>query len=198
MFRPMGLTVVMALVGALLLSLTLIPALCAYFLKAKAEKKSPLVVAASRGYVPALDWALDHRALMAGGAALFFVACASLFPRLGSEFLPQLNEGAIAIGAAYPPSISIETAVKRATELEKALIKEFPDEIDDIVTRIGRAEIATDPMLPSQHDMLITLKPQERLEESAQPRRTGGENGRRYWKACPAWAARFRSRFSSA
>lgn len=161
MFRPMGITVVLALVGALLLSLTLVPALCAYFLKATVEKESPIVVAASRGYEPALNWALNHRTFMAGGAVAFFLACASLFPRLGSEFLPQLNEGAISIGVAYPPSMSLETAVKRATVLERSFKAAFPDEIEDIVTRIGRPEIATDPMLPSQHDVLITLKPQE-------------------------------------
>ncbi len=166
MFRPMGLTVIFALIGALILSLTLIPALCAYFLRVKGEKESPIIKVASKGYEPALNWALGHRAWMAGGATVFFLLCASLFPRLGSEFLPQLNEGAIAIGAGYPPSMSIETATKRSTELEKALLKAFPSEIDAIVTRIGRAEIATDPMLPSQHDVLITLKPQEGWKEA--------------------------------
>lgn len=166
MFHPMGLTVIFALVGALILSLTLIPALCAYFLRVKTEKESPIVKVASRSYEPALIWALNHRAWMVGSATVFFLLCASLFPRLGSEFLPQLNEGAIAIGAAYPPSMSIETATKRSTELEKAMLREFPSEIDAIVTRIGRAEIATDPMLPSQHDILITLKPQETWKEA--------------------------------
>ncbi|RYX85907.1 efflux RND transporter permease subunit [bacterium] len=161
MFRPMGITVILALIGALLLSVTLIPALCAYFLRVKQEKESPIIRVASKGYAPSLNWALDHRGWMVGGATVFFVACASLFPRLGSEFLPQLNEGAIAIGAGYPPSMSIETATKRSTALEKALLKALPNEIDTIVTRIGRAEIATDPMLPSQHDILISLKPQE-------------------------------------
>ena len=161
MFRPMGLTVVMALVGALLLSVTLIPALCAYFLKVKTENHSPIITVASKRYPKGLRWALNHRAATVGGAALFFVGCVALFPRLGSEFLPTLNEGAIAIGGGYPPSMSIETATERSTALEKALIRAFPDEIDAVMTRIGRAEIATDPMLPSQHDILITLKPIE-------------------------------------
>jgi cobalt-zinc-cadmium resistance protein CzcA len=160
MFRPMGLTVIMALIGALLLSVTLIPALCAFFLRVQKEKESPVVVYAAKSYEPALAWALNHRGPVVGGAIVFFALCAALFPRLGSEFLPQLDEGAIAIGAGYPPSMSIETGVKRATELEKKLLSQFPNEIDAIITRIGRAEIATDPMLPSQHDILITLKPQ--------------------------------------
>jgi cobalt-zinc-cadmium resistance protein CzcA len=166
MFRPMGLTVIFALLGALILSLTLVPALCGYFLRVKEEKESPIIKVASRAYEPALNWALNHRGVTVGGATVFFLLCASLFPKLGSEFLPQLNEGSIAIGAGYPPSMSIETAVKRSTELEKALGKAFPSEIDTIVTRIGRAEIATDPMLPSQHDVLITLKPQDGWKEA--------------------------------
>ncbi|RYG64496.1 efflux RND transporter permease subunit, partial [bacterium] len=161
MFKPMGMTVIMALIGAMILSFTLIPALCAYFLKIKFEKESPIVKVAARGYEPSLRWSLNHRWPVVGSALLFFALCSSLFGRLGSEFLPVLNEGAIAIGAGYPPSMSIETAVERSTALEKALMKAYPDEIADVVTRIGRAEIATDPMLPSQHDILITLKPQE-------------------------------------
>lgn len=161
MFRPMGITVIMSLVGALLLSLTVVPALCAYFLKVRHEKHSPIVTAAAKGYEPALNWALNHRAFTVGSAVVFVVFCSALFSRLGSEFLPTLEEGALAIGAAYPPSMSLETAVERATELEKTLKRKFPDEIDTIVTRIGRAEIATDPMLPSQHDVLISLKPKD-------------------------------------
>jgi cobalt-zinc-cadmium resistance protein CzcA len=161
MFRPMGLTVIMALVGALLLSVTLVPALCAYFLRVRHEKESPIVKVAAGGYAHALEWTLGHPGWTVGGATLFFLLCASLFPRLGSEFLPQLNEGAISIGVAYPPSMSLETGVQRATVLEQAFKREFPNEIDTILTRIGRPEIATDPMLPSQHDVLISLKPQE-------------------------------------
>ena len=166
MFRPMGMVVIMALVGALLLSMTVIPALCAYFLRVKSEKESPIITVAGKGYEPSLRWALGHKWWVTGGAVVFFVMCASLFGRLGSEFLPTLDEGAIAIGAGYPPSMSIETAVERSTSLEKTLLKEFPNEIQDIVTRIGRAEIATDPMLPSQHDILITLKPQEEWKKA--------------------------------
>ena len=166
MFRPMGLTVIMALVGALLLSVTLIPALCAYFLRVKKEKQSPLVTGAAKIYEPALNWALRHRWPVVGGAVAFFLVSASLFSRLGSEFLPTLDEGAISIGVSYPPSISLEKAVDRATVLEKKLKREFPDEIDGILTRIGRPEIATDPMLPSQADVFIALKPQSQWKRA--------------------------------
>ncbi|MBI4469597.1 MAG: efflux RND transporter permease subunit [Acidobacteria bacterium] len=175
MFRPMGFTVVFALTGALVLSLTLTPALCGLFLRDRPLKKTrkdhnsekqgeesaednPIVARLKRLYEPILRLVLRHRGLTAGAATLFFTACISLFPLLGAEFLPELDEGAIAIQAQYLPSMSVEEAVKRSTEIERLLKSEFP-EIDLIVTRIGRPEIATDPMLVSQWDILVSLKP---------------------------------------
>jgi cobalt-zinc-cadmium resistance protein CzcA len=160
MFRPMGLTVILALVGAMLLSVTLVPALCAFFLRVKEEKEHPVLHRLARWYEPLLRRAMRHRAATAAGALGFFMACAALFPALGSEFLPELDEGALAIQIGYPPSMSLEKAVERSTVLERELKSAFPDEIDRIVTRIGRAEVATDPMLVSQHDTLVSLKPQ--------------------------------------
>jgi cobalt-zinc-cadmium resistance protein CzcA len=166
MFRPMGLTVIMALLGAMVLSITLIPALCAYFLRVDSEKENPVVHKITDRYGPALRWAMANRVLTVSGALVFFVACASLFPRLGSEFIPRLDEGALAIQVAYPPSMSLEKAVERASYLEKKLKKKFPNEIDQILTRIGRAEVATDPMLVSQHDILISLLPQDNWKKA--------------------------------
>lgn len=159
MFRPMGATVVLALIGALILSLTLMPALCAFFLRATEERENPLLVRLSRTYKPALEWAMRHRLITVGGALAFTVFCVALFPRLGSEFLPKLDEGSLLVRANYPPSISLETAIRRATVLERKLKDEFPDEIDRVLTRIGRAEVATDPQLISESDALIALKP---------------------------------------
>lgn len=160
MFKPMGLVVIMALVGALLLSMTVIPALCAYFLKVKTEKESPIVTFASKKYKPSLRWTLDHRFPVVAGAVGFFLFCAALFPRLGSEFIPRLDEGSIAVQIGYPPSMSIEYAVDRSTAYEKMIVEQFPNEVSSVFTRIGRPELATDPMLPSQHDLIMTLKPQ--------------------------------------
>ncbi len=115
----------------------------------------------SHGYEPALRWTLKNRGLTALGATVFFVLCAGLFGRLGSEFIPQLDEGSSAIQVFYPNSMSIEKAVERASYFEKTLMAEFPDEIDQVFTRIGRPEVATDPMFPSQHDAIITFKPQK-------------------------------------
>jgi len=162
MFKPMGLVVIMALVGALLLSMTVIPALCAYFLKARPEKESPVIHFAAHHYKPSLRWALDHRFPVVAGAVGFFLFCASLFPRLGSEFLPRLDEGALAVQIGYPPSMSIEYAVERSTAYEQMLMREFPNEVNAVFTRIGRPEVATDPMLPSQHDLIMTLKPSDK------------------------------------
>ncbi len=159
MFRPMGMTVIMALVGAMLLSITLIPALCAYFLRVNAEKENPVLHKVAGSYEPALRWVMKHRIATSAAALIFFLACGSLFSRLGSEFIPRLDEGAMAIQVGYPPSMSLEKAVERSTFLEKTLKEKFPTEIDQILTRIGRAEVATDPMLVSQHDILISLKP---------------------------------------
>lgn len=161
MFRPMGMTVIMALLGAMLLSITLTPALCAFFLKVNREKHNLVLDKVSRGYEPALRWTMNNRGITALGATVFFVLCAGLFGRLGSEFIPQLDEGSSAIQVFYPTSMSIEKAVERASYFEKTLMAEFPDEIDQVFTRIGRPEVATDPMFPSQHDAIVTFKPQE-------------------------------------
>ena len=166
MFRPMGITVILALAGALLLSMTLIPALCAYFLRVKEEKEHPVLHRVAHGYEPMLKHAMRARWITVGGAVLFLAGCLALVPRLGFEFIPELNEGSMAIQVGYPPSMSLEKAIERATVLEKIVKEGFPDEVDRVVTRIGRAELATDPMLVSQHDILISLKPPEQWKKA--------------------------------
>jgi len=159
MFRPMSLTVIFALVGALILSLTLVPALCAAFLREGTDRENPFVAWLQRGYLPLLQKAIRYRYATVGGALAFFAACASLFPRLGSEFLPKLDEGAISISPGYLPGISIDTAIERATLVERLLLQKFPNEVEAVATRIGRPDIATDPMLLSQADVFVPLKP---------------------------------------
>lgn len=166
MFKPMGITVILALVGALILSMTLIPALCAYFLRVRTERENPVVEKLAHWYEPALRGAMRRRWVTVVVAVVFCVLCGALFGKLGSEFIPELDEGAMAIQIGYPPSMSLEKAVERSTVLEKRLMESFPSEIDRIVTRIGRAELATDPMLVSQHDTLISLKPERGWKEA--------------------------------
>ena len=165
MFRPMGQTVIIALLGAIVLSLTLIPALCAQFLNVKEEKHNPVLEKLRVAYVPILRRVMNNRVLTAIGATAFFVGCVAIFPLLGSEFIPKLDEGSIAISGVYPPSISLEETTRRQKVLESELKKAFPNEIDTIISRIGRPELATDPMLVSQADILVSLKPQSGWKE---------------------------------
>ncbi len=166
MFRPMGLTVIMALVGALILSFTLIPALCAQFLRVKRERHNPVLEWLTPRYGRGLERAMGARWITVGGAAVFVLLCLSLVPRLGSEFIPELDEGALAIQSGYPPSMSLETVVERTMLMERTLMEAFPSEVKKIVTRIGRPEIATDPMLVTQTDSLIELHPQSGWREA--------------------------------
>ncbi|MEW6278141.1 MAG: CusA/CzcA family heavy metal efflux RND transporter [Candidatus Eremiobacterota bacterium] len=166
MFRPMALTVVLALAGALLLSATVIPALCACFLKAGPDRENPGVAWLQRHYLPLLRRAVHHRVRLVASAALLCLASAALFPLLGSEFLPKLDEGTITINPGYLPGISVDTAIRRATTVERYLLRTFPDEIESAATRIGRPDIATDPMLLSQHDIYLPLKPRSQWKQA--------------------------------
>ncbi len=167
MFRPMGETVILALLGAVVLSLTLIPALCSLFLKVKEEKHNPVIERIGKTYIKLLRRAMNKRAFTVAGAAAFFLACTAIFPLLGSEFIPKLDEGSIAISAGYPPDIALEETVKRQKVMETVLKEKFPSEIDTIISRIGRPELATDPMLVSQVDVLVSLKPSSGWKEAS-------------------------------
>jgi len=158
MFRPMAFTVILALSGALILSFTLIPALCAVFLKEqKKERENRLMLFLERIYEPLLRVSLDNRAFTVSIAAVFVIACLSLFPLLGSEFLPELDEGAVALNHSRLKSVSLRETVRQTLLIEKAF-KEMP-EVETVVSRIGRPEIATDPMGPEMADTYIYLKP---------------------------------------
>ncbi|MGH9460255.1 MAG: efflux RND transporter permease subunit, partial [Vicinamibacteria bacterium] len=172
MFRPMGLTVIMALCGALVLSLTLIPALCAMLLRegkpgpstigdgpSHMHEENPFVRWLLKRYGPVLDFTMRHRRITILSAAALVAVCGLLIPRLGSEFLPKLEEGALAINAVRLPGVSLPEAVKMTSSLENA-IREFP-EVTTIVSRIGRPEIATDPMGVNLGDTYVLLKPRE-------------------------------------
>ena len=157
MFRPMAYTVTLALLGALILTLTLIPALCALALSRKTvEKENFLLRRAEQVYRPALDWAMKYRVLVAVLSVVFFTVCASLFPLLGSEFIPKLDEGAIAMNTVRLPGVSVDQSVKMTAAAERVL-RTFP-EVKDAFSRIGASEVATDPMPPSIGDLFVTLK----------------------------------------
>ena len=159
MFRPMALTVILALLSSLLLSLTLVPALCAGFLKASEERAHPVLDWLEERYCALLERAARARWLMLGCAVLFVVVCGFLFGRLGSTFLPDLDEGALSAEIHYPPGNSLEQTVRQSTVLERELLREFPTEIESIISRIGHPEHAMDPELLSTADTLIPLWP---------------------------------------
>lgn len=166
MFRPMAFTVILALAGALILSATLIPAMCAYSLRVRHDNENPVVHWLQSKYMPVVRWAIKWKGAVVLGALVFFVAVVSLFPRLGAEFIPKLDEGAISVSPGYLPGISVETAIERATLAENVLLSKFPNEVAGAATRIGRPDIATDPMLLSQHDLFLPLMPPSQWKEA--------------------------------
>jgi len=158
MFRPMAFTVILALVGALVLSLTLIPALSATFLRDQAhERENPVLDGIRRGYARTLDEVRRRRGTVTLAAVAFLVVCGLLFTTLGAEFLPELDEGAIAINHVRLKSVSLTEAVRQAQVIE-SLVRQYP-EVETTVSRIGRPEIATDPMGPDMADTYAILKP---------------------------------------
>ncbi len=160
LFRPMALTVVFALAGSMLLSLTLMPVLSSLLLPRRPrERDNWLVRTLKRGYRPILEGALQWRWAVLAGAVLLVVNAGFLATRLGSEFVPRLREGSIVINTVRLASVSLEESVRYGTQIERALLAKFPDEIDRIWTRTGSAEVATDPMGIELSDVFITLTP---------------------------------------
>jgi len=158
MFHPMAATVVMALLSAMVLSLTVVPAAVAVFMNGKISEKESIVISkAKSAYKPLLNLALKFRWAVVGFASVLVVSCLWLATTLGSEFIPQLNEGDIALHAMRIPGTGLEQAVEMQEILERR-IKAFP-EVDKVFARIGTAEVATDPMPPNVADNFVTLKP---------------------------------------
>lgn len=158
MFQPMALTVVFALAGSLVAALTLMPVLASFFLHTVSEKEPWLFRQAKRVYEPLLTRVLGHERLTFGAAVSVFAASLVLIPFLGAEFIPRLDEGAIAMQIWRLPSISLEESNAISTLAEQVLKEKFP-EVETVVSRTGRAEIATDPMGVEISDTFVILKP---------------------------------------
>lgn len=168
MFRPMAGVVLLALAGALILTFTFVPAACALVLRGRfSEKESFLIRWIKRGYRPGLDWALRARYVTVGAAVAILIGAGLLATRLGSEFVPQLGEGALAVQLARIPSIGISTSVEMQKEVERVLRDEFPDEIASIFARTGTAEVATDPMGPNVSDTYLMLTPRREWKRAS-------------------------------
>jgi len=169
MFHPMAITVVIALTAALVLSLTFVPAAVALFVTGKVEEKeSPIMRGARRLYEPALEIALRLRVAFVAGAVVLVAIAAFAASRMGSEFVPNLDEGDIAMHALRIPGTSLSQAVTMQTALE-ARIKTLP-EVERVVAKIGTAEVATDPMPPSVADTFIMLKDRKDWPDPRKPK----------------------------
>ena len=169
MFHPMAITVVLALTGAMVLSLTFVPAAIASFLRGRVAEHDNRLMRWSRArYTPLLDWALRRRVVVLAGAAVLVVGCGVLATRLGSEFVPSLDEGDITLQPMRIPGTSLEQSVAMQETLEKRLAQ-FP-EVANIFSKSGTAEVATDPMPPSMADTFLMLKPRDQWPDPRKPK----------------------------
>ena len=168
MFHPMAFTVVAALLGAMILSITFVPAAVALFLTGKvSEKESRVMAWAKRGYAPLLDWVLVSKPLVLTVVVVLIGLSALTASRMGSEFVPSLDEGDIALHALRIPGTSLTQAIEMQAQLERRIMS-FA-EVDTVFAKLGTAEIATDPMPPNVADTFVMLKPRE---EWPDPERT--------------------------
>ncbi|NNA53646.1 CusA/CzcA family heavy metal efflux RND transporter [Pseudomonas lactis] len=161
MFHPMAFTVVIALLGAMILSVTFVPAAIALFVTGKVKEEENIVMrSARRVYDPVLNWVMVRRPLVFGLAALTIVVSGLVASRMGSEFIPSLSEGDFAQQALRVPGTSLTQSVQMQQQLEKTLLAQVP-EIERVFARTGTAEIASDPMPPNISDSYVMLKPKD-------------------------------------
>lgn len=172
MFHPMAFTVVIALLGAMILSVTFVPAAIALFVTGKVKEEENIVMrSARRVYAPLLDWVMARRPLVFGLAVLIIVASGVVASRMGSEFIPSLSEGDFAQQALRVPGTSLTQSVQMQQQLEKTLMAQVP-EIQRVFARTGTAEIASDPMPPNISDSYVMLKPKDQWPDPKKSRET--------------------------
>lgn len=165
LFRPMALTVIFALLGSMVLSLTVMPVLASYFLsKGRGDRDhEPWGVRfLKRLYRPAVAFAINHRLLVLGSALIAVAGTVPLAMKLGATFVPKLDEGSLIINVVRFPGVSIEESARFTTRIERLLKEKFPDEIRSIWSRTGTPEVATDPMGIEVSDIFVMLTPRER------------------------------------
>ncbi|CAD5109475.1 CusA/CzcA family heavy metal efflux RND transporter [Zestomonas carbonaria] len=170
MFHPMAFTVVLALLGAMILSVTFVPAAIALFVTGKVKEEENLLMrAARRGYGPVLDWVMARRPLAFAVAALLVVLSGLLASRMGSEFVPSLSEGDFALQALRVPGTSLTQSVEMQRSLERAILAKVP-EVERVFARTGTSEIASDPMPPNISDSYVMLKPKAQWPDPGKSR----------------------------
>ncbi|PCM50003.1 CusA/CzcA family heavy metal efflux RND transporter [Pseudomonas fluorescens] len=172
MFHPMAFTVVIALLGAMLLSVTFVPAAIALFVTGKVKEEEGVVMrGARRVYAPALAWVMAHRTVAVGVALGVIVLSGALTSRMGSEFVPSLSEGDFALQALRVPGTSLTQSVDMQQRLETLILSKVP-EVERVFARTGTAEIASDPMPPNISDSYVMLKPKDQWPDPKKSRET--------------------------
>ena len=161
LFRPMALTVIFALLGSMILSMTLMPVLASLVLPRRVSEQEPLLMRLAHAiHSPLLAVCMHHKwAVLGIAGCLMAVAFGMMAPHLGAEFVPQLSEGAIVMNVVRRGGTDLEASVRNNTLMEQAILKNFPDEVHDAYSRIGTAEVATDPMGVELTDIFVTLHP---------------------------------------
>ena len=170
MFHPMAFTVVIALLGAMILSVTFVPAAIAMFVTGKVKEEEGVVMRTARlRYDPVLKWVLGHRSVAFAAAFIVIILSGFAASRMGSEFIPSLSEGDFALQALRVPGTSLTQSVDMQQRLEKAVIERVP-EVERVFARTGTAEIAADPMPPNISDSYVMLKPQSQWPDPGKSR----------------------------
>ena len=165
LFHPLAYTKTFAMIGAAFMAVTLVPVLCTYFLggKLRPEEWNPIMRFLRRVYKPVLVWALKHRVLTVSAALVLFLGAAFVATKIGSEFMPPLNEGDLMYMPVTDPAISLEEAT-RILKKQDEIIKSFP-EVAWAVGKAGRAETSTDPSPINMNETVIHLKPESEWRE---------------------------------
>nr|WP_320166391.1 CusA/CzcA family heavy metal efflux RND transporter [uncultured Methylophaga sp.] len=169
MFEPMAATVVLALLAAMVMSLTIVPAAVAVLMKGKVKESESLIISATKSiYRPVLIWSLKLRWLVMFAALVLVIFSLTIASKMGSEFIPQLNEGDIALHALRTTGTSLQQSIDMQEVLEQRL-KQFP-QVDSVFAKIGTPEVATDPMPPNVADTFLILKPRKDWPNPALPK----------------------------
>ncbi len=163
MFRPMALTLLFALAGSLVLSLTLMPVLASFVLKRGGNEGDNLMMRSlKRLYKPVISFSIERRRLVLAATLVLLLGSTWLATTIGAEFIPRLSEGSICINAVRLSGASLEESVRYGTQVEKVILEKYPNEIKHIWSRTGTAEVATDPMGIELTDIYMTLHPREK------------------------------------
>jgi len=179
MFQPMALAFSFAIIGAMIMGLTWLPVASSLFLNPNNMTKNNLsnwlLDKLYALYLPTIKWSCGHKRIILGAALVSLIITGVLFTKIGGEFVPTLDEGDFVIQPALKTGTSLSETIDMTTRMENILIDNFPDEVDQIVCRIGAAEVPTDPMSMEEIDMIIKLKPKKQWEKANSKEELAGE-----------------------